>query len=103
MPSFHFSNRTSGASLGVYNGPTVEAAWRALAADASFDGPMGDDVVATPVVLVAQRRDGEWTVTDGTLRWWPAGEAADEIDASDDPEATVLRICESAPMRGEWR
>lgn len=45
-----------------------------------------------------------WAVDDPAGgRWWPGAETAAEIDASDDPEATSLRICQEQPMRGEWR
>lgn len=40
---------------------------------------------------------------DSEQVWWPSDEAAEEIDASGDREATALRICREQPMRGEWR
>lgn len=35
--------------------------------------------------------------------WWPSDEADVEIEASEDPEATALRICREQPMRGTWK
>ena len=44
-----------------------------------------------------------WTVTDAAgSRWWPDDEATIEIDTSDDPETTAVRICREQPMRGSW-
>lgn len=56
------------------------------------------------MTLIPETRHGVMTVldTDGG-RWWPSDEALAEIEASDDPEATALRICENEPMRGQWR
>ena len=34
--------------------------------------------------------------------WAPSEEAAEEINAADDPAAKAIEICESAPTRGEW-
>lgn len=45
-----------------------------------------------------------WRVEDscgGT--WWPSDDAADKIDAADDPSAAVLAMCRDYPSRGEWR
>jgi len=36
-------------------------------------------------------------------RWHPSAAAAAEIGASEDPAATAIAICETAPMRGGWR
>jgi hypothetical protein len=35
--------------------------------------------------------------------WHPSDEARAEIEASDDPAATAVRICHDTPLRGEWR
>ena len=35
--------------------------------------------------------------------WWPSEEAAAEILAAEDPEATAIRIVTTDPMRGEWK
>lgn len=42
------------------------------------------------------------TDDDGGV-WRPCDEARVEILASDDPEATAIRIVTTTPMRGEWR
>ena len=34
--------------------------------------------------------------------WWPNDDASAEIEASSDPAAEVIRICEEADERGEW-
>ena len=34
--------------------------------------------------------------------WWPSEEAAEEIEAADNPAETALRICRDQPMRGKW-
>ena len=34
--------------------------------------------------------------------WWPNDDASAEIEASDDPAAAAVRICEEADERGEW-
>lgn len=54
--------------------------------------------------LIAEMTDDTMTVRDEDGgRWWPSDEALDEINASDDPEAAALRICEKEPMRGVWK
>ena len=35
--------------------------------------------------------------------WRPSEEAAAEILAADDPEATAINIAATTPMRGEWK
>jgi hypothetical protein len=44
-----------------------------------------------------------WSVDDqvGGV-WWPSDEARAEIEASDDPAAKAVEICETEPERGEW-
>lgn len=34
--------------------------------------------------------------------WHPDAGATKEIAEASDPDATAIRICEQAPMRGEW-
>lgn len=47
--------------------------------------------------------DNTYTVLDTEGgRWWPNNEAIDEINSSDSPEQTALRICKEEPMRGHW-
>ena len=54
--------------------------------------------------LRTETSDNTLTVTDpqGGV-WWPDAEATAEIEASDDPEATAIKIATDEPMRGEWR
>lgn len=60
------------------------------------------DTDTTPALTAELLSDG-WSVTDGTMRWWPSDDAADKIEAATDPAAEAVRICEQAPMRGQWR
>lgn len=54
--------------------------------------------------LTAEFRDDSWTVVDSDGgRWWPDDETAEEIEASDDPAAEAVRICDTEPMRGTWK
>jgi len=41
-----------------------------------------------------------WSVADPAGgRWWPDASAQAEIDSAE----AAIRLCETAPMRGEWR
>jgi hypothetical protein len=52
---------------------------------------------------LVERCHGEWTVADPNGgRWWSSAEARAEIEASADPQATALRICNKTPTRGKW-
>ena len=35
--------------------------------------------------------------------WWPNTETQAAIQASDDQQAEAVRICDTEPMRGEWK
>ena len=62
-----------------------------------------DEEPAEPV-LTAVETDGTWAVDDAAGgRWFPGDDAETEIDASDDPAATAVRLCREQPMRGDWR
>lgn len=61
------------------------------------------NAIDTTPSLTAELLSDGWSVTDGTMRWWPGAAAADEIDASDDAAETAVHICETSPMRGQWR
>lgn len=71
-------------------------------------GPAGDDdgpVFSARVVPEPRAEfDGDsWSVVDPAGgRWWPDDGATAEIEASDDPSSTALRICQESPLRGEW-
>ena len=53
--------------------------------------------------LSAEENLNGWHVIDfrGGV-WWPNDDASAEIEASSDPAAEVIRICEEADERGEW-
>lgn len=53
--------------------------------------------------LVAETLDDVFCVRDpaGGV-WWPYDEAQAEIERSEDPGATAVRICKEQPMRGRW-
>ena len=53
--------------------------------------------------LTAQDTAYGWRVidSDGGV-WWPDDQTAAEIEDSDNPESTALRICNDAPNRGRW-
>ena len=53
--------------------------------------------------LSAEENAYGWHVIDfrGGV-WWPDNAASSEIEASSDPAAEVIRICEEADERGEW-
>jgi hypothetical protein len=54
--------------------------------------------------LIAETASDTITIRDEDgVRWWPSDEALEEIEASDDAEATAVRICDEEPMRGEWK
>jgi len=60
--------------------------------------------VCTSDCLTAREDAYGWSVeSDCGGRWWPDAATAAEIEASDDPAATALRICDEETMRGEWR
>jgi len=59
--------------------------------------------MTTDTLSTTTLHDTICVVDDEGGTWHPSPEAAAEIDASSDPEATALRICREAPMRGEWR
>lgn len=40
--------------------------------------------------------------TDGGV-WHPSEEAHQEIESSNDREATAVRICREEPTRGQWK
>ncbi len=66
----------------------------------------GGTLVLEPVsegtAYAEQMADG-WRVVDPDDGvWWPSDEAEAEIQASDDPAATAVRIATQDPMRGEW-
>jgi hypothetical protein len=68
----------------------------------SASEPDTDELGGAPELFPVCNAYG-WSVTDMCGgRWWPDDEATAEIEASGDPAATVLRICTTQPMRGEW-
>lgn len=58
-----------------------------------------------PATLVAEELSGGIAVRDveGGGIWWPGYDASAEIEASDRPLGTAVRICREQPMRGTWR
>ena len=54
--------------------------------------------------LIPRHNADGWHVvdTDGGV-WWPNDDAQTELERADDSAALVVAMCESAPMRGEWR
>lgn len=53
--------------------------------------------------LTATHNRYGWSVEDSEGgRWWPDADTKTEIEESDDPEATALRICRDDPGRGTW-
>lgn len=58
---------------------------------------------STPTFTISTSFGDVYVTDPAGGRWWPSDEAQDEIQQSDDPEATALRICVDAPMRGTWR
>lgn len=83
---------------------------RALGGDASARAQCQDAIDSARAMadgLVAELRQGTWTVSDGEGGvWWPRRDkqdrAADEIAAAEDPAATALAMCRSSPLRGTW-
>lgn len=74
---------------------------------------VGDAIDVDPDGVATLREDGDrlsarqvygsWLVEDWAGGVWrPSLEADAEIEASEDPAATALRICREQPMRGEW-
>lgn len=41
-------------------------------------------------------------IEDGMSIWWPDKKAQEEIQASEDPAAKAVEICNMEPMRGTW-
>jgi hypothetical protein len=61
------------------------------------------DTTAPTATLTATVSDDRWSVVDSEGgRWWPDAAARAEIEASDTPATTAVRICDSEPMRGTW-
>lgn len=52
--------------------------------------------------LIAYRCVWGWQVRDDFSCWRPDAEAEKEIEESEDPESTAIRICDETPMRGWW-
>jgi hypothetical protein len=74
---------------------------QALLTRGNADGsPM---VVEVPSLYEAADYGDGWHVTHANLAvWWPGDAAKAEIEASDDPEQTILRLCHEQPSAGEW-
>lgn len=91
-----YADPTEGAREGL----TVSEAREVAAEDSGLvylDVPAADGL--TVVVL-----HGTMSVRDSAGGvWHPSDEATEEIEQSESPAATALRICREQPMRGEWQ
>ena len=53
--------------------------------------------------LTAEDLAGTWTVRAPCgARWWPRRHVAKQIEASRDPAATALAMCDEAETHGNW-
>jgi hypothetical protein len=83
-------------------GHTVSSAVEELLTQCA-DADEADAILEGTLEAVVLSVCGDGVEDDSGAVWRPDADAAAEIAASDSPESVMLRICESAPWRGEWR
>lgn len=112
----YFTITANGMAMGTYGGANESEALEAYARDAGYKtyadaceaaGTGDGEVVVVEersANLSAENKGGVWCVVDGDGGvWWPSEEAAEEIEAADDSAAKAVEICDTDPMRGEWK